>query len=276
MKGARQVLAVGGVDSRLAADGRVDLTRQRRRDSDPGNAAEVGRGDEARDVRRRPAAEGDDRAVAADGELTPEPLHDGEGLCALAGRKRVKRRVERQGVQLGHALVPQDGGRARRVRDSPEADPERREQHAVGVLGDAVGRFCVRLLPRLVELPEIVLPLRQRAARPAHALPGGLDADVEVDGERVGAQALAVERRQDGASAERDHRRGAGERLCEHALLDPPELGLPALEELRNRAVPPLDHPVEVDERPRRPLRDARAHRRLAGPHEAGQRKMPL
>ena len=62
---ADEVLALGQVDAGLAADRRVELRDERRRDLDEGHAAEVGRGEEPGRVAERPAADGDERLAAA-------------------------------------------------------------------------------------------------------------------------------------------------------------------------------------------------------------------
>lgn len=158
--------------------------------------------------------------------------------------------VDRRRVELGHVLVDEDFRRAGSADLAAELDRERREEHVVGIPGDSVGRLGVDLLPGRVQLPELAFAPRQRAIRPAHAFPCSVDADVEVHRESVRAQPLAVERREDGASAERDDGLGTGERLGERRLLESPELRLSSLEELRNRAVPLLDEPVEATARP--------------------------
>ena len=66
VEGAGEVLPVGRVDPGLAADGGVHLAGERRRDGDPRKPTQVRSGDEAGHVRRRAAAEGDDRPVAAE------------------------------------------------------------------------------------------------------------------------------------------------------------------------------------------------------------------
>ena len=182
----------------------------------------------------------------------------GDGLC----------------VELENAFVRDDLHGPRRDDAAAELNCEPGPQDAVRVGGDGVGGLGVDLLARGVERAEVLLAPRERAVGPAHALPGGLDVHVEENRERPGAQPLAIERREHRTAAERDHSVWAGKRLGQDPLLDPPELGLAALEQLADRAVPALDQPVEVDERPRGQLGDTRSHGRLAGSHEAGKRQV--
>ena len=60
VEGADEVLALGGVDPGLAADGRVDHAEQRRRDLDDPDPAQPRRRDEAREVGDGAAADADD------------------------------------------------------------------------------------------------------------------------------------------------------------------------------------------------------------------------
>ena len=75
-------------------------------------------------------------------------------------------------------------------------------------------------------------------------------------------------------AAERDHRRRPGEGLGDDLLLEAAELGLSALEELRDGPVQPLDLGVGVHEGPGRALGDLAPDRRLPGPHEADEREV--
>ena len=59
---------------------------------DPRHAAQVRRGGEPRDVGRAAAAERDERAVAVEPQLAPEPPQDADRLRLLAGRQLVRRR----------------------------------------------------------------------------------------------------------------------------------------------------------------------------------------
>lgn len=107
VEGADEVLALGGVDARLAADGRVDHGQDRGRYGDPAHAPQPGRGHEARQVGGRTAADADDdvgpgeaglaqRLPAVGGDLGGLRLlrvrHlDGDGLEALVGEVRAER-----------------------------------------------------------------------------------------------------------------------------------------------------------------------------------------
>jgi hypothetical protein len=64
VEGADDVLGPRVVDPHLAADGAVDLRQQARRDHQQGQAAGVGRGDEAGQVADDPAAQRHDARVA--------------------------------------------------------------------------------------------------------------------------------------------------------------------------------------------------------------------
>ena len=94
---------------------------------------------------------------------------------------------------------------------------------------------------------------------------------VDPGGERRAREALPRRLGQDRAAAERDHGRRPGERLCDDLLLDPPELRLAALEELRDRPEAPLDLLVGVDERAPGQPRELAAERRLPRAHEADE-----
>ena len=72
-------------------------------------------------------------------------------------------------------------------------------------------------------------------------------------------------------AAERDHRRRPREGLGDDLLLEPPELGLSALEELRDGPVQPLDLGIRVHEGAGRALGDLAPDRRLPRPHEADE-----
>ena len=72
-------------------------------------------------------------------------------------------------------------------------------------------------------------------------------------------------------AAERNHRRRPREGFGDDLLLEPPELGLSALEELRDGPVQPLDLGIRVHERAGRALGDLAPDRRLPRPHEADE-----
>ena len=63
-----EVLALGQVDAGLAADRRVDLGDERRRDVDDRHAAQVRRGEEPGRVAERAAADRDERLAALDAQ----------------------------------------------------------------------------------------------------------------------------------------------------------------------------------------------------------------
>ena len=98
----------------LAADRRVDLADERRRHRGPRHAAQVGRGGEAGDVGRAAAAERDERPVAVEPQLAPQPPQDADRLRLLARRQLVRRRepvaerllrarpVDAHHVRVGH------------------------------------------------------------------------------------------------------------------------------------------------------------------------------
>ena len=69
MEGADEVLALGQVDAGLAADRRVDLGDERRRDLDQRHAAQVRGRQEPGRVAQRAAADRDQRVAALD----PQP-----------------------------------------------------------------------------------------------------------------------------------------------------------------------------------------------------------
>ena len=104
---ADEVLALGQVDGRLAADRRVDLADQRRRHRHPWDAAEV------RGSGRAAAAEGDERPATIEPDLPPEALRGRDRLRLLAGRHRQYRRIDGRRVELEQAFVRDELGRAR-------------------------------------------------------------------------------------------------------------------------------------------------------------------
>jgi len=81
VKRAGEVLALRQVDRRLAADRGVHLSDERGRHGDPCDTTEVRRRDEAADVGRAAAAEGNDGAVAVEAQLAPQPLDDLRGVA---------------------------------------------------------------------------------------------------------------------------------------------------------------------------------------------------
>ena len=123
MEGADEVLALGGVDAGLAADGRVDHAEHGGGDGDPAHSAQPGRGDEAGQVGGGAAADADDDVGAGEAGLA-EGLPavggdlgglgllrvgqlDGDGLVALLGEVLADRLAgpgQRLGVQYGDPL----------------------------------------------------------------------------------------------------------------------------------------------------------------------------
>ena len=113
VEGTDQVLALGQVDRRLAADRRIHLADECRRHRDPVDAAKIRRCDEAGDVSRAAAAEGDERPATIEPELPPEALRGRDRLRLLAGRHRQYRRIDGRRVELEQAFVRDELGRAR-------------------------------------------------------------------------------------------------------------------------------------------------------------------
>ena len=154
-----EVLALREVDRRLAADRGVDLAEEGRRHRDPVDAAEVGRRDEAREVRGRATADGDERRAALEPECAPEALGFDHGLCGVSGRNGVRRGDL---VQLGDTRVGDErSSRCLAMRAEPYA--RRGERRAVQVGRASVGRSLVQGPPLLVERAELVAG-RVRAA----------------------------------------------------------------------------------------------------------------
>ncbi len=133
MKGAHEVLAFRQVDACLAADRGIHLTHERRRHRDPVNAAKVCRRDEAADIRRRAAADGDERPAPLEAERTPQTVAVRDRL----GLDRMRRAVERRGMKLEHGGVHDHFDRTatvqHSVRTSRDVDPPlrraRRRRH---------------------------------------------------------------------------------------------------------------------------------------------------
>ena len=103
-----EVLALRQVDGRLAADRGVDLAEERGGHLDERDAAEVHRGDEARDVGDHPAAEAHDDVAARHAfcdQLAAEPLDGRQRLRALALGDDVERGVDAGVEALEPALV---------------------------------------------------------------------------------------------------------------------------------------------------------------------------
>ncbi len=179
MESADEVLPLRQVDRRLAADRRVDLRDEARRDRDPGDAAEVRRGREAGGVGRAAAAERDDRAVAAEAQLLPEPGDRRERLRLLARRQlvrlceaRAERELRVRAMDAGDVRVGDERDRA--VAGDELAEPLQRaaldvnagrgEDDVVDVVRYDVRDLGVQLAALLVEPAELGLVPRERAA----------------------------------------------------------------------------------------------------------------
>ena len=104
MERSDQVLALRQVDRGLAADRRIDLRDERRRDVDERDTAQVRRGEEPGGIAERAAADRDDRLVpfdAASGELAGRGLDHGQPLRGLALRQQ--HRLESPGASNASA-----------------------------------------------------------------------------------------------------------------------------------------------------------------------------
>ena len=102
MEGADEVLALRQVEADLAADGRVDLGEQRRRQLDERDAAQPGRGQEPSRIAERAAAAGDDRIAALHvtrGQLTNARLVGAQRLGRLAARQQERLDLDRARVR---------------------------------------------------------------------------------------------------------------------------------------------------------------------------------
>jgi hypothetical protein len=140
VEGTDQVLPLGQVDRRLAADGRIDLGDEGRRDVHDRDAAQVCRGEEAGGVSERAAADRDDRLAPRDvvlGEVAGGRFDDGKplGRLALGQEDRLDRptpllerrrdpgahRIPRAG--LGHDDGPSSLETAERLVDGRGGDP---------------------------------------------------------------------------------------------------------------------------------------------------------
>ncbi len=155
-----------------------------------------------------------------------------------------------------------------------EADSGRRQHDPVGVRRDCVCRGFVQRPPRLVAPPELGLVLREGPTAVPHALPRGLDLDVEMDDERVELpeQISGLDR----TSPDRDDRGLApSARVTNELRLELAERRLAPLgEELPDRPVRRLDLAVDVVEGAAQALRDLLAERRLPRAHVAHEHEM--
>ena len=126
MEDADEVLALVGVDAGLAADRRIDHAEHGRRHLHDAHAAQPGRGDEAREVGDRAAAEADDGVAAREVGLAEDLPAERRDLDALAGLG-VGHLGEEHLVAVGERLAQRRGPCAerRRVHDEhlPRAVP---------------------------------------------------------------------------------------------------------------------------------------------------------
>ena len=123
MERTDEILALRQVDAGLAADRRVELRDERRRDLDERDAAEVGRGKESRRIAERPAAEDHQRLAPLDPQprqLARRVLDDGQALCVLAlGEQHSLDRPAVHRQRLGHRCS--DRRPRARLRDEDRA-----------------------------------------------------------------------------------------------------------------------------------------------------------
>jgi hypothetical protein len=198
------------------------------------------------------------------------------------GKRSAPERDLRVGaVDAGHAGVAHERGCAGRRELVEPRERARLDVHGgcgqdggFDVANPRVGRLLVDRRALLEEHAEVELVLRERPVRAAHAAPGVLDVDVDMERERVLAERVPDLRRAECASAEREHGRGTlPQALDREPRLLRPEEGLALAEELGN-AHPRqrLELAVDVDERTPEPPREVRAERRLARAHEAHER----
>ena len=182
-------------------------------------------------------------------------------------------------MKLEHTFVRDELGLARsrdQVRGhGRDGHATRGQDDPVRVARGDVGDLLVERLPARIPLAKLGLVLRQGPAAPAHARPGQVDVDVQVDREDV--ELVQEVPRLDRAAADGDHARLA----AAAGLAEEPRFELakgtfsPLREDLPDRPLGPLDLIVDVEERPAQAPRDLAADRRLAGSHEADQRDMP-
>ncbi len=179
-------------------------------------------------------------------------------------------------MELEHALV---GDQRVSLRLAAELDPERRENHVVGVTGTDLGGLFVQRSAPLVEGAEVLGVLSERPGRPRDSFPRLVDLDLDEDRQRVLPQRLANRRRLHRAAAEGQYGRPVlAERLQCAFRLDHPEARLAfLLEQLRDRKPQrPLDLAVEVEEQPSDPSRDHGTDRRLPRAHVPDERDVPV
>ena len=115
MEGAGQVLAGGQVHGRLASHGSVNLGQERGRAVNDGDASLEQGSRQAAQVAHRPAAEGDEQAVALQagrGQEVQGRLQSSHCLALLAGRQRengsLHQGAKGRAMELPHGFVAED------------------------------------------------------------------------------------------------------------------------------------------------------------------------
>ena len=129
VEGADQVLAMGGVDAGLAANGTVDLRQKRGRDLHEAHAPAQDGGGKARKIADHAAAEGNHHVAAFDlfrqqpvdgaGKLIPALRRLARGQGQRRHRDIAKASAERVKVERAHGLIRQnrDAGTLQKRRD---------------------------------------------------------------------------------------------------------------------------------------------------------------
>ena len=249
-----QVLAFGQVDPGLPADRRVDLSHQRGRDMDDGDAPQVDRGEEAGRVAEGTAPDRDQRLRALDpegGQLTGSAFDDRKPLCLFALGKQDMHHLAATLAQAGRQPLP-DGSPGTRLahQDRPlrPLRPLRLQLGAQRVRGDAVAKDEAsdrRRRPQQRRSRRPIRPAELGIHRVDHAMDLGHAGLVDVCG---AVEPLApggqVAQRPDGV-APRDQRpdvRRAAEALGE-------DLG-PAIEPDRRPSAKECPSIAGIDDRP--------------------------
>ena len=266
-----EVLAIGEVDRRLAADRRVDLPDEGRGDGVPRDPAQVGRRDEADEVDRRATSDGDDRSVAVDTQRPPEPLGLRATVFAASppGTRRVASIPCSSATVSSATTASPCASRAWRGGHPPRRGRRRR------VRGRSVGDGLVQRPSQLVSASEAGVVPRQRALAAAHALPRRVDVDVDVDDERV--EPFHESGGLDRPAPDRDDARlPATAHVGDELRLELAERRFPRV--AKTSAIGPwaCSSSVDVAERPPQPVGDLLAERRLARPHEADEDEVPV
>ena len=218
---ADEVLALRQVDRGLAADRRVDLGDEARRNRHPGDAAEIGRCGEAGRVGRAAAAERDDRAGAVEPQLLPEPVERGERLRLFARRQLVRLREPAAQCELRVGAVDAGDVRIGDERNRTVARDElvqtleraaldthacRGENDIVNVARDGIRDLPVERRTLIVEREERTALLRERTVRVLHPFPGHGGIDVDEHRHGVLTQRLAHSGLRNSTATERKDR----------------------------------------------------------------------